>query len=111
MATPETVNRYNGPLSGDAEKAGRIPVVAIRENRGWQGDLDDARGCAAAARRASDSKEKIAVAIMAIGKYSSAIEKMHSYNEKAADSGVTKEINIAKLEMAELQLQMGLTTD
>jgi len=110
MVAPELVHRYNGPRGGDMAPEGRLPVVEAA-NRGWKGDLDDARGLAAAARRASVSNEKTAVAIMAIGKYLSAIEKMYEYSKKAADHGVTNEINLAKLEMAELQMQMGLTTD
>ena len=106
---PYIINRYRGPRP-DQDSGGRIPNTAVSPNRGWQGDLDDARGLASAARRNTGGKEKIALAQMAIGCYNSAIERMGAYNasQTKPDSTVMREINLAETEMASLKEQMGI---
>ena len=113
MTVPRIVNRYNGPRSEPFYPAGRLPITTTAANRGWQGDLDDARGLASSARKKNDPKEQITFSMMAIDKYSSAIEKMAIYNASQAmpDSGVTKEIKRAQSEMAALKTQMGIMSD
>jgi hypothetical protein len=111
-ASPETVNRYNGPRSEPGSDSGRrIPEIAASANRGWQGDIDDARGFASAARKQAGPKERLSLSMMAIGKYFSAIARMKSYNssQPKPDSTVLNEITQAQSEMADLKTQMGIT--